>query len=330
LGRPSFEFDYVAAVPGGLGTDRSLSKLQLHVTRHARLRWIFIGPQGIRAGWSLLIFFTLLAPLDLIREIVKSYYPSLFTADPSPGDSLLIEAVQLFFVIGAMVITGRIEGRAVWSYYGLAGHRPIAKLLAGWAGGLICLSLVVGALFASRVLAFEGRALQGLPILGYGLVWLLVFLMVGVSEEVMYRGFLQATLTRALGFWPAAILVSIFFGVGHIGNPGETFVGVSGVMIRALFYCLLLRLTGSLWAGIGFHAAWDWAQTYLYGTPQSGHVMQGHLFNSRPLGAPLLSGGGVGPEGSLLWAPPFALGLLVFFWALRRLGLFSPRQTAHP
>jgi hypothetical protein len=301
----------------------------LDVEPNTRLRWIFIGSQGLRAGWSLLIFLTLLTPLDLIRVIVQHYYPSLFVADISPGDALLIEAVQLAFIVGAMTITGRIEGRAVWSYYGLTGHRPIAKLLAGWVGGLFCLSLVVGLLFAGRLLAFDGRALEGLPILGHGLAWLLVFLMVGVGEEVMYRGFLQKTLTRAIGFWPAAVLVSMFFGVGHIGNPGETLVGVSGVMIRALFYCLLLRLTGSLWAGIGFHAAWDWAQSYLYGTPQSGHVMQGHLFNSHPVGAPLMSGGGVGPEGSLLWAPPFALGLLVFFWALRRSGLLvTASQTS--
>jgi membrane protease YdiL (CAAX protease family) len=302
----------------------------LRVEPNARLRWIFIGSQGLRAGWSLLIFFALLAPLDLIRGIVKYYYPSLFIADIAPGDALLTEAVQLAFIVGAMAITGRIEGRAVWSYYGLAGHRPIAKLLAGWGGGLTCLSLVVGALFAGRFLTFDGRALQGLPILGYGLVWLLVFLMVGLGEEVMYRGFLQKTLTRAMGFWPAAVLVSVFFGAGHIGNPGETVVGVSGVMIRALFYCFLLRLTGSLWAGIGFHAAWDWAQSYLYGTPQSGHVMQGHLFNARPLGAALMSGGAVGPEGSLLWAPPFVLGLLVFFWALRRAGLLIARETLQP
>jgi membrane protease YdiL (CAAX protease family) len=295
--------------------------MQLHDARQAKFRRIFIGSQGLRAGWSLVIFFVLLAPLDLISGILKHYDPSLFKGDIAPGDSLLIEAVELIFVVGATVITGRIEGRAVWSYYSLAGDRPIAKLLAGWVGGLLCLSLVVGALVAGGFLAIDGRALQGLPILGYGLVWLLDFFMVGVREEVMYRGFLQATLTRGIGFWPAAILVSMFFGAGHIGNPGETVVGVSGVMVRALFYCFLLRSTGSLWAGIGFHAAWDWAQSYLYGTRQSGHVMQGHLFSSHPLGAPLMSGGSVGPEGSLLWAPPFALGLLVFFWALRRSGL---------
>ncbi|HSZ50471.1 MAG TPA: hypothetical protein VK801_02775, partial [Caulobacteraceae bacterium] len=74
----------------------------LRVEPNARLRWIFIGSQGLRAGWSLLIFFALLAPLDLIRGIVKYYYPSLFIADIAPGDALLTEAVQLAFIVGAM------------------------------------------------------------------------------------------------------------------------------------------------------------------------------------------------------------------------------------
>jgi membrane protease YdiL (CAAX protease family) len=296
--------------------------LQLNVAHLAKLRWIFLGPHGIRAGWSLVIFVTLLTPLALISVVLERSYPSLFIGDIAPGYSLLIEALQLFFIVGATAITGRIEGRAVWSYYGLAGHRPIAKLLAGWIGGLVCLSLVVGVLVAGGFLVFEGLALHGLPILGYGSIWLLVFIMVGAREEVMWRGYLQSTLTRGMGYWPAAILASVLFGAGHITNDGETIVGIIGVMIRALFYCFLLRLTGSLWSGIGFHAAWDWAQSYLYGTPQSGHVMQGHLFSSHPVGAPLISGGSVGPEGSLLWAPPFAVGLLVFFWALKRSGLF--------
>jgi membrane protease YdiL (CAAX protease family) len=302
--------------------------LRLSAADKARLRWVFLGSQGIRAGWSLLIFATLMMPLVLITRISARHFPSLFTGDIAPGTLLLIEAVQLFFILGATAVTGWIEGRAVWSYYGLAGQRPVAKLLAGWTGGLVCLSLVVGVLYAGGFLGFDGWSLRGLPMLGYGLIWLLIFLMVGVTEEVMYRGYLQATLTRGLGFWPAAIIVSLVFGAAHIPNPGETVVGIIGVVIRALIYCLLLRLTGSLWLGIGFHSAWDWAQSFLYGTPQSGHVMRGHLFSTHPLGAPLMSGGSVGPEGSLLWAPPFVLGLLVFFWVLRRAGLCVAVQPA--
>jgi hypothetical protein len=121
------------------------------------------------------------------------------------------------------------------------------------------------------------------------------------------------------------ILIALYEVLTLVLSPSTGFF----VTIRALLYCFLLRLTGSLWLGIGFHAAWDWAQSFLYGTPQSGHVMQGHLFSTHALGAPLMSGGVVGSEGSLLWAPPFVLGLLVFFWALNVL-VYSWRHHGPP
>ena len=64
----------------------------------------------------------------------------------------------------------------------------------------------MGALYADGHLVFGGAALQGLPALGYGLAWLLDFIMVGITEEALYRGYLQATLTRGIGFWPAVFL----------------------------------------------------------------------------------------------------------------------------
>jgi hypothetical protein len=66
----------------------------------------------------------------------------------SLGDSLVFEALQFVVILGAMAIVARIEGRDFWSCYGMAGRRPIAKFLYGFGGGLVCLSLVVGALSA--------------------------------------------------------------------------------------------------------------------------------------------------------------------------------------
>jgi hypothetical protein len=300
-------------------------------TDKAKLRWIFHGSQGLRAGWSILIFAALQAPAVLIANIVMRHLPSLLNGEMSLGDSLVFEALQFVVILGAMAIMARIEGRDGWSYYGMAGRRPIAKFLYGFGGGLVCLSLVVGALYADGHLAFGGAALQRLSALGYGLAWLLDFIMVGITEEGLYRGYLQATLTRGIGFWPAAIGLSLLFGAGHLQNAGETVPGIIGVIVHGLFYCLLLRLSGSLWLGIGFHAAWNWAQSYLYGTAQSGHLMQGHLFVARARGDALFSGGSAGPEGSLLGLPVQAIGLLVFLWAVKRAGLFfGGREDREP
>ena len=72
----------------------------------------------------------------------------------------------------------------------------------------------------------------------------------------------------------------------------------------------MLRRTGNLWFMVGFHAASDYAETFIYSTPDSGMLAQGHMLNSSFHGARWLTGGTIGPEGSVL-----VLGVLVLLLA---------------
>jgi hypothetical protein len=73
---------------------------------------------------------------------------------------------------------------------------------------------------------------------------------------------------------------------------------------------------------IGFHAAWNWGQTYFYGVPDSGLAAKGHLFNPTFSGPAWLTGGSVGPEGSLL-----SIAVLVVLWSIFALWL---REKKYP
>jgi membrane protease YdiL (CAAX protease family) len=88
-------------------------------------------------------------------------------------------------------------------------------------------------------------------------------------------------------------------------------MGLLQVFIVGMVFAYALFRTGSLWWAIGFHMAWDWAQSFLYGVPDSGNVSIGRLFQTHFAGKPLLSGGSDGPEGSLLCIPVFLLMILV-------------------
>src|SRR5205814_2065388 len=79
-----------------------------------------------------------------------------------------------------------------------------------------------------------------------------------------------------------------------------------------LFLCLTLRRTGALWFAVGFHTSWDWGETYFYSVPDSGQVFPGHLMNSTFHGPQWLSGGPVGPEGSVLVFVVIAITWLAF------------------
>jgi len=112
-------------------------------------------------------------------------------------------------------------------------------------------------------------------------------------------------------FWQAAWVSSTFFGMVHTFNGGENWRGIFAAACIGFVFCVSIRVTGSAWWAIGCHAAWDWAETYVYGAADSGLPAQGHLLSVTPAGSPLLSGGTDGPEGSL-----FAFAAILLLLAL--------------
>jgi hypothetical protein len=134
-------------------------------------------------------------------------------------------------------------------------------------------------------------------------------LFVGLYEDFLFRGYSQFTLARGIGFWPAALLLTCTFGLMHRQNAGERWSGILLAAIIGLFFCLTLRRTGNLWFAIGFHAAWDWGETFFYSVPDSGTVWPGHLLKSTLQGSTWLTGGSVGPEGSV-----FCFIMIVLVW----------------
>jgi hypothetical protein len=118
--------------------------------------------------------------------------------------------------------------------------------------------------------------------------------------EVVRHGGQPRIAVQGIGFWPAAILSAAYFGYSHHGNSGEDWIGLVNAGAFGLLACFLLRRTGNLWMPIGVHTAFDWGETYFYGVANSGQKLPGHLLNSSSSGPAWLSGGAVGPEGSVL------------------------------
>ena len=117
-------------------------------------------------------------------------------------------------------------------------------------------------------------------------------------------------------FWYAAWVTSTAFGFLHTTNGGENWVGIFSAAAIGFVFCVSIRVTGSAWWAIGCHAGWDWAETYFYGTADSGVTAQGHYLITSPAGNPFWSGGTDGPEGSVLILAVIAMllaWLLLFY-----------------
>ena len=257
--------------------------------------------------------------------------PKTGTADTNITPTFGIIAESLPFLATLLVtwIMSKIERRPN-SVYGLGGQRKLPHFLAGLAWGVTCLSLLVFALWKTGLLVIDSRLLFGAAAFRYGALWLVGFLLVGLLEEYLTRGYLLYTLARGLagiyqwvfntrhaaafGFWTAALTLSILFGLGHGNNPGESPIGLLSAGLASMVFCLSLWRTGSLWWAIGLHSSWDWAQSFLYGVADSGTMVQHHLLATHPVGKPILSGGTTGPEGSLfVLAILFLIALIILF-----------------
>ena len=300
------------------------------------LHKIFIGKDGLRAGWSLLIFIAIFAALAFCANRIghKLHPPPPKTDAPteiSPSFGYIAELIPFLITVLVTWIMSKIERRPN-SVYGFGDSRMLLHFFAGMAWGIVCLSLLILILWKSGLLVFDGRLVFGRDVLRYGAIWLLGFFLVGLLEEYLTRGYVLYTLSRglagvyqwafktrhsaALGFWTSAVILSLLFGMGHKSNPGESPIGLLSAGLASMVFCLSLWRTGSLWWAIGLHTSWDWGQSFLYGVPDSGLMVQHHLLANHPLGKPILSGGTTGPEGSIFILAVLALITVIILFTL--------------
>jgi membrane protease YdiL (CAAX protease family) len=233
----------------------------------------------------------------------------------SPKSLLIAEGSSFASLFAAGVAMSRLEGRS-FGDYGLPARGAFGKLF--WQGalfGLAEISAVIGAIATLGSYHFGTLAIHGADLLRWAAFWGVFFVLVGLYEEFAFRGYVQFTLAQAIRFWPAAVLLSIAFGLVHITNPGESGLGVAGVMLTGFLWCFTLRRTGNLWFAVGMHASFDFGETFLYSVPDSGVVFPGHLSNATLAGPGWLTGGSTGPEASLC---DFIV-LLVLFYVFHRL-----------
>lgn len=232
----------------------------------------------------------------------------------TPFGLSLSEGSILFFTAIPALIMARIEGRS-FGEYGLPPRSAFRRdFWTGAVGGFVAISACLLAIFAQHGFRLTGMGIHGMTIIWATAAWCAAFVIVGLAEEFSFRGYLQYTLTTGMGFWPAAILLSLLFAIIHMGNPGETKSGLLSVVIFGLLFCLFLRRTGNLWWAVGFHAGWDWGQTFFYGVPDSGLLPYHNLLNCSFSGPNWLTGGTVGPEASVF--TPIVLAIVAVLFVL--------------
>jgi hypothetical protein len=229
------------------------------------LRWVFIGTQGLRVGWSSLIFviltILLLFAVGSVATFIFRNHHHAPTDSFSPFRAVVGGVIEVLAILGAGVIVALIERRRIVDY-NLTGPRRFVHFLSGLAAGFIGLSALVGALAWGGWLHFGPVALSGGQIFSNAALWAVAFLLTGFWEEGSFRCYLQFTLTRGINFW---------WALGIIGAAClELLLTAKGNGVRGVYGCALLGLAPCLWLhlkkteGANFWQA-AWVTSTLFG-----------------------------------------------------------------
>jgi hypothetical protein len=303
-----------------------------------RAESVFANDAGLRPWRRLLLYLAIVLTPWLLMKLAEHLAGPAGQAPAiqqlSPVLEGIEEAMQFGYVFFATWIMSRIEDRDVLDYGLQPSGGTVRRLLAGTGWGLLCMSLLIFTLWSTHHLVFTGVLQHGAGAALNGAAWAFALLAVALFEEFFFRGYMlfivtlcfvdllrrrfrRTNSTDAAAFWCAAICISFVFGFVHSANPGESAIGLVCAGLAGLVFAFTLWRTGSLWWAIGFHAAWDWAQSFLFGVADSGGISAGRLLSSRPRGSALMSGGSTGPEGSLFVLAIMLLIALIVITTLR-------------
>ena len=294
---------------------------------------LVLDERGVRSWARALLFIALFAIFLVIAFItfqrVISSVPELYRrihavqqhvkagGNLPPWILILDEVMLLGCTLLATWVMTRLDGSPFVSI-GLPQVRWLRDLAAGCAVGFCMIGLLVAGLLAFGFGRLEPPTAGWAVALWSGLAWAVAAMLIGFTEEIAFRGYLFTILRERYGFWIGALVVTALFMVAHGHNPDENLIGLLTTAVVSVLFCLAILRTGTLWWVIGCHAAWDWAESYFFGSADSGMYSSGRLFTLLPHGNAHLSGGTDGPEGSLLCLAVLLAAILALPLLIRR------------
>ena len=191
----------------------------------------------------------------------------------------------------------------MWKEYGIG-------VLAGF--GMMTAVALVGMVTGSLSLQLNPDALTGA---GIGMLVILFagFMVQGMAEEVLCRGYFLVSLARKRGnVWMGIIVSALAFGALHLGNAGIAPLAFVNLILFGIFAGVYFVKRGNIWGIAAFHSVWNFAQGNVYGILVSGNDFGTTIFNSTiNEDMTLINGGAFGLEGGILTTIGLVAGTVI-------------------
>jgi membrane protease YdiL (CAAX protease family) len=197
----------------------------------------------------------------------------------------------------------------VWFGYRFYVHRIEKRQPTELATQGMARQLGTGLLLGAGLVALTFAVLAALGAYQFGgvnapsirmLVPLAELVLVGMAEEMMFRGVIFGVTERSLGSKPAIVISALLFSLAHLPNEGVSALAIAVIAVYGVMQAALYMRTRRLWACIGTHIAWNYCISQVFSSTVSGHAATDGLLQGELVGNAMLTGGVFGVEGSLI------------------------------
>lgn len=212
-----------------------------------------------------------------------------------------------------------VEKRSVRSM-GFIKEKAVPDYLIGMAAAVAMFSAGVGICVAAGAMTFDGYVLNG----QYALLaaFFVGFLIQGMSEEVVCRGFMLTSVGSKSGALIGMLVNSLLFGLLHLGNSGVTVFSLVNIVLFGVLMSVIVLKRNSIWLAAALHSIWNFVQGNFFGILVSGIDAGPSVFRCTPVeGMDWLSGGSFGMEGGAATTIVLAVAITVAL-------LMKPREGA--
>lgn len=206
--------------------------------------------------------------------------------------------VRLVWNVALVCIVWAVLGRPQGSFPLRDGCKS-RHLFLGLAIGCVVMGACILAIIASGAARIAANQQSPASAIGHAAGWL-VFGTIGAAGEELYGRAAVLLVAERLAGWRGAIAVSgIMFLAIHLDNPGASPIWLARLCVQGMLLAYAVYRTRSIWWSIGYHAGWNWAGAPLFGSAGSGYLNEGHWYDFTATGPDFITGGAVGPEGSV-------------------------------
>jgi uncharacterized protein len=229
--------------------------------------------------------------------------------------TLIILSLAVVAITGitlSIVFRRFIDGKPIVSL-GLDRHLHRNDSWAGLLLGIMLLGIGSLVLYFTGNLRWVDARFNGAE---FFLILMLVLLL-AVSEEFVFRGYLLNNLMESFNKWTALMASAFLFTVAHSFNPHLGPVALINLFLGGLLLGINFIYTKTLWFAIGFHFGWNFIMGYVLGFAVSGLSWQ-TMLQQELKGNPIMTGDSFGFEGSIVATGVLMAGTGLLYYAYER------------